>query len=209
MVPPFLVPSHLGKIFILEMFRHIYKTKCWEGIPDKEKSQLKHWSKQGHVKLSSLVNKSKLTRKIAKRMIFSLDLLDSNLSSIQHDFHTSIKHLETYLHFATSGKLSDNYTKAGSQIKKKLTLLLGLFYNIPFMSSKQLKLNSSRPTVKYYREIYSLIQLSDVELQNKLNPLFAKKLLKKTLKLKEEINFKLERSKLRIKKLTILFKISP
>ena len=191
------------------MFRHVYKSKFWEGLPDNEKRLLKKWSKTAHVCNSNLLREVKITKKSAKRLLFSLDILDKNITCIQHEFNNYVNHLKNYFHFGASGKLTENYRSIGCVIKRKLTVIMGLLYTIPLVSSKQLKLKSDRLTIKYYRDFYTLLQFSDIELENQMNPKRCEMLSSKLSKIITEISLKFKNSQDRIKTLKSFIKNSP
>ena len=191
------------------MSRFHYKTKLWEGIPDKEKYTIKNWSKNAHVENNDLLKNIISNRKLAERMLLSLAVLDSNITCFEHELNNTVAHLKTLLHFGASGKLAENYRNSGYLIKKKLGLVIGIFYNVPLVSSKQLRLKSDRPTIKYYRDFYTLLQHSEIEIQNQLTPDRSKLLTRKLTKIKQELDTKLENCKLRISTLKFSIKNSP
>ena len=190
------------------MSRFLIKSKCWEGIPDIEKIQLKKWAKRAHINHLTLAKEIPKNKKSAKRISVSLSLFYSNIITIENEFLNHIKHLETLLHFGSAGKLTENYKTCGYQFKKKLTLVLSVFYNVPFVSSKQLKLKSDRKTIKYYRDLYALAQFTDIEVQNRLNPRYCCNIKLKIAALKSEILLKFKISKEKIDSLNDYFKIT-
>ena len=195
--------------YYFSMFRYMYKSKSWEGIPDKEKIVLKKWSKNANNSNDLFIKEVKKSKKNAQRLSFSLEILLNNLDNIKHDFKNSVGHLKSMLHFGASGKLLENYTNNGNIIKRKITLVIGLFYNIPFISTKILRLKSDRKTIKIYRELYGFVQHSEIEIQNSLNPIKCRSLLTKIIELENEILLKIDKSKSRITTIKNLFKISP
>ena len=191
------------------MSRFQLKSKFWECIPDKEKSTLQKWSKSAHLTNNELIRNVISCKKSAQRILFSLNILSNNITTIQHDFNNNFNHLKNLLDFGASGKLSSNFRNSGFIIKKKLSLILGLFYTIPMISSKQMKLKSGRPAIKYYRDFYTLLQFAEIEVQNQINPIKSKMFVSKLKHLQTEINLKFKMCKDRLNTLTVLIKNSP